>query len=373
MKRSIRSLTAGGLAVLCLLARGVPAKTDSLTTEQRIQRVFPFQVGQQYEFQSGVTFHRPNGQALPPYTIAQITVTDTVINGKTYLHIPYWSSFGTEYYRLDDSLRIWNYSPDSSKERVLLNLGRNRKDLTIGDGVYCALPCAEYNYYCCLDVVSTGNRPLFSGDSVHIDNPFWWAYYNGDKAGMANVVRKARVKTGWTVAGGTAESDTVLGYTFDVGSAPSPEISELYGIGGPGASRHRQGIQTATFEMNKVSIGVFRQKSSEPWPAIRDWTPTAVAPPTLSARYAVEAFPNPFNATTLLRYSVPTAGHVTMAIYSIEGRLVKTLVDREVAAGTHETEWEGRGNDGNEVGSGVYVVRVVASNSVLLKPVTLLR
>ncbi|HOS65393.1 MAG TPA: hypothetical protein PK251_11635 [Candidatus Latescibacteria bacterium] len=120
------AFAAGGLAFICLFARGTSAKTDSLTTEQRIQRVFPFQVGQQYEFQSAESFYRPNGDSLPPYTIAEITITDTVIDGKFYLHIPYWSSFGTEYYRLDDSLRIWNYSPDSSKERVLLNLGRNK-------------------------------------------------------------------------------------------------------------------------------------------------------------------------------------------------------------------------------------------------------
>ena len=84
----------------------VSAHALTVTDSARIARVFPFEVGQQYEYQGRVTFHRPNGDTLAPRTVATITVTDTIIDDKTWLHVPCWSPFGTEYYRIDDSLRV---------------------------------------------------------------------------------------------------------------------------------------------------------------------------------------------------------------------------------------------------------------------------
>jgi len=229
-----------------------------------------------------------------------------------------------------------------------------------------------------LDVISTNENPNFADDSLHIDRAFWWAY---NIIGVGTYVpgittgRICTFITGWTTADGTINGDTVLVYAFEPGIMPAFRISDIYGMDAPGASRHRQGLHLGVQqESQKVPIGDFRPKSGEPWPVFRTLTPTAVVGQIqVPSRYVLNAYPNPFNATTLLRYSVPTAGHVTMAIYSIEGRLVKTLVDRDVAAGTHETEWEGRGNDGNEVGSGAYVIRLASPAGVVTTKLTLLR
>ncbi len=85
---------------------GHAQEPDPLPDSTRIRIVFPFEVGQAYDFKSAFTFHRPNGDTLPPETVATVTIADTVIGGQTWLHIPYWTPFGTEYYRLDDSLRV---------------------------------------------------------------------------------------------------------------------------------------------------------------------------------------------------------------------------------------------------------------------------
>jgi len=362
MKKSILCLAADGLAVLCLFAHGATAKTDSLTTGQRIQRVFPFQVGQQYEFQSGVTFHRPTGQALPPYTIAQITITDTVIDGKTYLHIPYWSSFGTEYYRLDDSLRIRNYNPDSSKEEVFLNLGYGGTLMFPGMGFECLGTCRMSGY----------SR---SGSFTGIDKPFhlaYWVYYDNPSYTKLTVAYQA-----WTTAsrtttetGITTDADSALAYGFDL-CCESTSVTNIFGVGGDGSVQHRQGVTD-----RQRRLAVFRPVSNEPWlplaNAMGDYADVRTEN-NRPSQFSVSAYPNPFNTNTLVRYSVPTTGHVTLTIYTIEGRLVRTLVDAVIVAGTHEAQWDGRGNDGKEAGGGVYVVRLVTPTNAVVERISLIR
>ncbi|NUQ43909.1 MAG: hypothetical protein HUU32_21180 [Calditrichaceae bacterium] len=53
---------------------------------------------------------------------------------------------------------------------------------------------------------------------------------------------------------------------------------------------------------------------------------------------------------------------VSLKIYDLPGRLVKTLADGEFSAGTHRVEWDGRDERGNEAASGVYLYHFVAGN-----------
>lgn len=70
------------------------------------------------------------------------------------------------------------------------------------------------------------------------------------------------------------------------------------------------------------------------------------------------AYPNPFNPETSIAYSTRISGPVTLKIYSIDGRLVRTLKENEqTTAGTHEVRWNGIDNAGRHVPSGVYFVR----------------
>jgi subtilisin-like proprotein convertase family protein len=70
--------------------------------------------------------------------------------------------------------------------------------------------------------------------------------------------------------------------------------------------------------------------------------------------------PNPFNPVTNVSYGTPSDSRVKLAIYNVAGRLVRTLVDREVEAGNHVAVWDGRDDSGVEVGSGVYFCRMEA-------------
>jgi predicted GH43/DUF377 family glycosyl hydrolase len=70
-------------------------------------------------------------------------------------------------------------------------------------------------------------------------------------------------------------------------------------------------------------------------------------------------YPNPFNPTTTIRYDIPVSGHVVLSVHDILGRLVKTLVDRDVSPGTH-TEIV----DGTKLASGIYYYRIRSGNFV---------
>ena len=69
------------------------------------------------------------------------------------------------------------------------------------------------------------------------------------------------------------------------------------------------------------------------------------------------ASPNPFNPETAVIYTLKNAGRVTVRIYSLEGRLVRTLVDGTSSAGSHEVRWNGTDNQGRPVPSGMYFVK----------------
>ncbi len=65
-------------------------------------------------------------------------------------------------------------------------------------------------------------------------------------------------------------------------------------------------------------------------------------------------FPNPFNPTTTIEYSVPERENVQIRIYDSVGRLVRTIVDQESKRGAFRLVWDGTGDSGERVASGTY-------------------
>ena len=73
--------------------------------------------------------------------------------------------------------------------------------------------------------------------------------------------------------------------------------------------------------------------------------------------------PNPFGATTTIRYSLPTAAHTRLVVFDVTGRVVTTLVDEARPAGINSVTWSGRDNAGRPVPAGIYFYRVVSGTN----------
>jgi hypothetical protein len=84
-------------------------------------------------------------------------------------------------------------------------------------------------------------------------------------------------------------------------------------------------------------------------------------------------YPNPFNAATTIRYHIPTAMAVRLAVYGVTGQLVRTLVESWQEPGPHVVTWDGRSNSGSSAATGVYLVRLDTRDGVRSGNVTLLR
>jgi len=70
--------------------------------------------------------------------------------------------------------------------------------------------------------------------------------------------------------------------------------------------------------------------------------------------------PNPFNPTTMLTYDVATPGHVTIEIFDVTGRRIRTLVNEDKGAGRFDAMWDARDDNGTPVHSGIYFYRMKA-------------
>ncbi|MBH31520.1 MAG: hypothetical protein CMG71_05960 [Candidatus Marinimicrobia bacterium] len=79
--------------------------------------------------------------------------------------------------------------------------------------------------------------------------------------------------------------------------------------------------------------------------------------PSVPSRFTLnENFPNPFNEQTVIRFDLPESALVSLVIYDIEGKRIRTLEDHSVlSAGYHAKPWDGLDNNGDPVSSGEYV------------------
>lgn len=79
-------------------------------------------------------------------------------------------------------------------------------------------------------------------------------------------------------------------------------------------------------------------------------------------------YPNPFNATTAISFEARQAGNISLNIYDVTGRLVKTLLDGPVTGGEHKLSFDGSG-----LASGVYFLSLKADNCRASKKMTLIK
>ena len=85
------------------------------------------------------------------------------------------------------------------------------------------------------------------------------------------------------------------------------------------------------------------------------------------------AYPNPFNPVTTLRYDLPENGFVNIIIYDILGRRVKTLISQTQTAGQRSVQWNATNDYGKPVSAGVYLYQIQSGKHISTKKMVLLK
>jgi hypothetical protein len=84
-------------------------------------------------------------------------------------------------------------------------------------------------------------------------------------------------------------------------------------------------------------------------------------------------YPNPGDRATVVPFYLASGGRVRLKVYDVAGRLVRVLLDERLSRGQHEVRWDGRGEDGRPVGSGVYFYRLRAGGATMVQKTVILR
>jgi len=87
-------------------------------------------------------------------------------------------------------------------------------------------------------------------------------------------------------------------------------------------------------------------------------TPSNTDNPELITTHLFGNYPNPFNPSTSISFSLKEKSSVTISIYNIKGELVKTLLKKELASGKHSVTWDGKNNHNKSVSAGIYLLKM---------------
>ncbi len=144
------------------------------------------------------------------------------------------------------------------------------------------------------------------------------------------------------------------------------------GIDGEGA------LATVTFRMigtgdPRIALGEItaRDAGNKPVQISGELAAPSTPLPDQTTLYANT--PNPFNPATKLAFALSRPGAVSLRIYGIDGRLVRTVVAGDLAVGRHEYMWYGDDDGGRTVASGTYVVRLEAPDRSQMQRITLVK
>lgn len=86
-----------------------------------------------------------------------------------------------------------------------------------------------------------------------------------------------------------------------------------------------------------------------------------------------KAYPNPFSKSTSISLSLPRLEKISLQIFDVEGRLIRTLADEEMSEGAHTLTWDARDKSGNEVSDGIYFLRMQTASEVKTISISILK
>ncbi|MEJ2567548.1 MAG: T9SS type A sorting domain-containing protein, partial [candidate division WOR-3 bacterium] len=89
--------------------------------------------------------------------------------------------------------------------------------------------------------------------------------------------------------------------------------------------------------------------------------------------FVKQNYPNPFNTETIIKYGCPEKTKVCIHVFDVTGRIVHTLINKEVEAGYYEVKWDGTNKFGKKISNSVYFYRIQAGDFTATKKMIFLR
>ncbi|MGD0338364.1 MAG: FlgD immunoglobulin-like domain containing protein [Bacteroidota bacterium] len=115
-------------------------------------------------------------------------------------------------------------------------------------------------------------------------------------------------------------------------------------------------VEIRVYNSNKELVGVLDSASVSQFV-----TAIETKAPSLIPEYRLESnYPNPFNPTTTIAYTLPKKSSVEITIYDTQGQIIKSYTYDTQPAGQQRVIWDGTTNQGNTLSNGVYMYRVRA-------------
>jgi len=84
--------------------------------------------------------------------------------------------------------------------------------------------------------------------------------------------------------------------------------------------------------------------------------------PELSGFINATNYPNPFNPSTTIAFSLPHSGRTTLDIYNLKGQKVRSLLNAKLPSGGNKAVWDGNNDNNQPVSSGIYFYRVCCAD-----------
>lgn len=84
-------------------------------------------------------------------------------------------------------------------------------------------------------------------------------------------------------------------------------------------------------------------------------------------------YPNPFNPDTVIEFSLSEPTLTTLEIYNVKGQKVRTLLNKELMSGRHQITWDGKDQYNTEVGSGIYLYKLITPSHIETKRMVLIK
>ncbi len=247
---------------------------------------------------------------------------------------------------------------------------------------YQGIACFDGNGWSVYNKDNSGLRGNYIA-SMAIDkvNRKWFAYGLGKGGGISSFDGHQWVS--YTVENSGLCYDTVLSLAVDSNNILwCGTMNGISSFDGKTWKTYREvqisQHETVTFsEIHYIGVGQDNSKWFDTnrglWRFKEDTMSNVLGNTSSPVSIRLSLYPNPFNPSTTVSFSLSSTAAARLAVYDITGRRVRTLVSGRITTGNHSAVWDGRDDAGRSVSSGVYIARIESGRSVQSMKMLLMR